>query len=769
VPFILAAALIAAGYYAYQWWSTPVAPTVTGAQVPVRRATIAQTVTTSGTTVSTRQAKLNFASGGRIKDVLVKLGDQVTVGQPIAILEPAPLEFRVDSARSALRQAEIRVQQLRESATPEDVAAAQRSFDAAQAKYQELAAGPAAGDVEAAQSQVASAVANLNSAIARLDIVVGGPKADELSAARSQVEAARTSYESAQAKLDQLKAGPKADEVATARSQLENAKESVRSSQAKLDLLVKGGTAADSASAERDVRNAQSTYDSAVAKLADLQQGPEKADVRQAKADLDAAVAALKVAEAKYKNDRDQRNNSNSSSSSSSSSSDDTSSNRFAGGSDVSNATLRADKALVDSAKAKVEASQSAYARTLQGPKPGEIATAQTAVDTAKGNLDAAKARLIQLKVPNPFEVEQAKAAVDQAKSTQRAAEVRLEVLLAGAVQADLITAQGTVDSARAQHEAARDKLNQLMAGPTSADVRSARAGVESAQAGLDSARIKLDQVRAGAKPAEIEAAQASVAAAQAQLASKTGSIRASELALAMENVKTAESGLRQAEYDLQNATLTAPIPGVVAAINANPGEQAGSGATNQNTTNVQQSALVTIIDPREVRVDANVDEVDVAKLTVGKPAEVSFEAVQNRRFRGQVVAVSPSGVSAQGVVTYPVSINLQVPPELTLPSGLTASVIVQIEQRQDVLVVPSRAIRRQGREQTVEVVVGSGTEVRNVRPGLSNDQLTEITEGLRENDVVVVPGTTTAPVRTGGGGPGGGFGGVPNVKPGGR
>jgi len=668
MALLLVASALVAAYL--RWWA-PTTPAVQGTQVPVRTGTITQSVTTSGSTVSTRQAKLNFATSGRIRDVYVKLGDRVIAGQPIASLDTAPLEVKLDSARSAVRSAELKVQQLKEAATPEEIAAAQAAFGAAQAKYYEVAAGPEAADVQAAESQVSQAVAT---------------------------------YQSAVAKLETLQAGSKPEDVAAARSQVDTAGENVKSAQAKLDLLIGGGTAADVTAAEAQVRTAQASLESANQKLADLLRGPDAADVRAAQSNLEAARASVRQAEAKVKAD--------------------TQANPPA-----TSAAIKADQAAVDSAEAKVKAAQADLDKAREGPKSGDIAAAQAALDTAQASLDSAKAKLIGLKVPNAQDVAQARAALESAKAGLRSAEAKLVAVLAP---------------------------------PTDTDVAAAQAAVDSASVGVTSAQAKLSQVRAGAKPSEIEAASSSIAAAQAQLASKTQGPKEADLALALEGVQAAELGVRQAQLDLDNAILTAPFDGVVAAINANPGEQASAGATNVNTQNVQLTALVTLVDPSEVRVDANVDEVDVAKLAVGKPAEVSFEAVPDRRFRGQVVAVSPSGSNQQGVVTYPVSINIQVPADVSLPAGLTASATILANQRQGVLVVPTRAIRRQGQNQTVDVLVNSKPESRNVRAGLSNDQLTEIVEGLADAEVVVVPGTSTAPVRTNPGG-------QPVFKPGGR
>ncbi|MGE3910348.1 MAG: efflux RND transporter periplasmic adaptor subunit, partial [Chloroflexota bacterium] len=433
-----------------------------------------------------------------------------------------------------------------------------------------------------------------------------------------------------------------------------------------------------------------------------------------------------------------------------------------------SSAQKRADEAALDAAKLKVKAAESDLQLVMAGPKPAEIAAAQSSVDQARGNLQTAVAKLSQLRNPDPRDVQQAQSTVESAKASLRSAEAKLAVLKEGPTQADLVAAQGAVDSARKSYEAAQVKVEQLMGGPLETDVRAARAGLESARSSVNSARAKLEELTAGAKPSEIQAAQASLASAQSNLASTTHGAKETDLLVAMEQVNVAELNLKQAQLDLEDSVMLSPIDGVVAAINGNPGEVVGSGATNQTQSGTSTSIFVTLVDPSAVRVDANVDEVDVAKLSVGKPAEVTFDALPDRRFRGQVAAVAPSGNSTSGVVTYPIAINIQIPDDVTLPSGLTASVSITINRKTDVIVVPSRAVRRQGREQVVEVVSGTGTEMRPVTVGLSNDQQTEIAEGLSEGDTVVVPGTGTAPVRTGGGGipgAGGGFTG----KPGGR
>jgi RND family efflux transporter MFP subunit len=184
--------------------------------------------------------------------------------------------------------------------------------------------------------------------------------------------------------------------------------------------------------------------------------------------------------------------------------------------------------------------------------------------------------------------------------------------------------------------------------------------------------------------------------------------------------------------------------------VSGNPGENTPSGTTG----------FITLVDPSAVRIDVTVDETDVAKVAVGKPAALTFDALPGRPFRGSVIAVAPSGTLSQGVVTYPVSLSIDTRNQV-LPAGLTASATITIDEKNDVLVVPLRGVRRQGRDQVVEVVGDDGKSVTTtVKTGVQNDQLVEITDGLQEGQQIMVQGTTTRAPNAGPGGapvPGGG------------
>jgi len=190
-----------------------------------------------------------------------------------------------------------------------------------------------------------------------------------------------------------------------------------------------------------------------------------------------------------------------------------------------------------------------------------------------------------------------------------------------------------------------------------------------------------------------------------------------------------------------------APFDGIIASVTGNPGETAPAGTTG----------FMTLIDPREVRVDVTVDETDVAKIAVGKTANITFDALPGRTFRGKVISIAPNGTLTQGVVNYPVSISIDTRNQV-LPGGMTASATITIDEKNDVLVVPNRAVRRSGRDQVVDVVGADGKPLpRTVKTGVQNDQFVEISEGLSEGEQIIIASTTTRVPNVGGpGGPSG-------------
>ena len=149
-------------------------------------------------------------------------------------------------------------------------------------------------------------------------------------------------------------------------------------------------------------------------------------------------------------------------------------------------------------------------------------------------------------------------------------------------------------------------------------------------------------------------------------------------------NLISAQAQLNRALINLKYCTITAPISGMVIARNVQVG--------NMVIASFNSPILFTIAyDLKKMQVQADVDEADIGQLKVGQQAKFTVDAYPNDIFKGIVTQVRRQPVMVQNVVNYVVII--EVPnPDLKLMPGLTANSNISIEERKNVLKVPTNA-----------------------------------------------------------------------------
>ncbi len=249
----------------------------------------------------------------------------------------------------------------------------------------------------------------------------------------------------------------------------------------------------------------------------------------------------------------------------------------------------------------------------------------------------------------------------------------------------------------------AQQTLDALIAGADSNQIRVARASVAVAQADLDAAKQSLADVLAAADDKDVEVLRQKVAAAENELA--------------------------DAKEGLGGTTLLAPIAGIVTTVDMVEGDPASGG----------QSGSITITDRSVVEIAGTVDEIDVLSISVGVLAAVSLTALPDQTLRGTVSEIgSPN--NNQGVVTFPVSITVEVPEGLELREGLSATASVVISQQLDVLRVPTSAINGSFLAPFVRVSNNGKVVERPVELGSSDDFWVIVTAGLTDGEEVVMP-----------------------------
>lgn len=392
----------------------------------------------------------------------------------------------------------------------------------------------------------------------------------------------------------------------------------------------------------------------------------------------------------------------------------------------------------VAAAKAAYESALAKYSDLARGPTDSEIKAAEQAVANAQAALQKAETELSTLKAgPDADQVRLAELELERARNSLWATQIDRDGIKGNPLIPDYQknAADARVAAAETAVTQARVNLEIKKKGPTPEQISAAEKNASSARAALQAAEAKLAELRAKPNQPDLLAAQSALASARAQLALKTRGATAEELALGEEAIKQAQAAVQQAELDLKNAVITAPFDGVVGSVGASVGEQISAGA-----------AMFTLVDPKAVRVDVSVAEIDVGKVAVGKPAQVTFDALPGQRLPGKVVAIGPTATVQQGVVSYLVSIAVEAE-DVSLPPGLTASASIIFDQKDGALMVPNRAVRTEGRNRVVEVLVGDKTETRPIQIGMSNEQFTEVVDGLSEGEQVVIkPTSSTMP-----------------------
>ena len=214
----------------------------------------------------------------------------------------------------------------------------------------------------------------------------------------------------------------------------------------------------------------------------------------------------------------------------------------------------------------------------------------------------------------------------------------------------------------------------------------------------------------------------------------------------ARQSVASSQESVRKAETNLGYATITSPIDGVVLSKSVEEGQTVAASFNTPELFTIAQ-------DLTNMRVIADIDEADIGGVKEGQRVSFTVDAFPDDKFEGSVTQVRQQATTSSNVVTYEVVISAP-NNDLKLKPGLTANVTIFTMEKDNILALPSKALRftpnealLKGDQQIADVeapakvwtLEGNTFKAHRVETGVSNGMMTEIVSGVKEGTEILV------------------------------
>lgn len=351
-----------------------------------------------------------------------------------------------------------------------------------------------------------------------------------------------------------------------------------------------------------------------------------------------------------------------------------------------------------------LEIAKAQLALTTKGPSEEEVSAAEAALESANASLDDIEAGA------SWRDKQLSKLSIDQAKNS-------------------LWGAQGSRDAIKGQPFADGGQVTQ------------AEASVANAELAVEMAELQYAKLFEEPMEGTLAAARAQIAQAESSLARLRSMPSDEDVALAEAQVRQAQLGVDMARKRLDDVNLESPAAGTLVVWDLYVNDMLSPGVP-----------LGTLLDDSHYYVELSIDETEIAQIRVGQRAHIVLDAYMDDTIEGTVVEIETVGVNMAGIVAYGVKVELNAT-DLELKPQMTAGVDIVVDRREDVVLVPNRALRRDSKGKYVEVLKLAVPSKVYIETGVSSEAMTEVLSGLEPGQEVI----TSRPQSNVFGGPFGG------------
>ena len=677
--------------------------------IPVRLDSLLSEISINGSVAFSNKKDMTFGSSGFVNEILVSEGEVVSEGQPLARLDPES----VANLSRAIAQANLDHKDVLDALT-----------DAKQPSLQTAEAEAAAANAALELHNAREALSNLLS-----------PKAEDIANSEAALADAELEVQTAQDALDDL-LNPKPETLATAEDAAAQARVELRDAELALD---NDASAANDnlAIAERDLavarmnldalngsnrlKTARDTHDDKRQDYANViykWTGVKATDEDLAMTPTDLFAALNFIPEQVY--DRNYP--------------------LFTDGRIADNPDTRWNELKVFGWTAlyprsnliEAECDQYTYSPIRQSNTSsanGEFCI-QRDMRNAYDALVSASNDLSSTEAEYDGSLAAAKEALTRAEKAHTDAQETLDRLTEGSIGAAQL--QARYDKAQADYNASVRNLDELK-NPDAAEVETKRKRLALAQAKRDAAADTLNTL-INPYAEEVAARRGQLALAQARLDDANNAFRRlndrreMQVALQEAAVAAAQAKIDGEKRRYDDSTLKAPWDGYIASIPVEEGEEIEP-----------FKVILTVVNTGIVQIEGSVDEIDVLSLQRDAAASVTLDALPDRELQGIVGSVSSTASNQQGVVTFDVKIDVNIPDDVTLQEGLSAVAKVGISEERGLL-IPTQAVQYGDVGAYVRVMSEDEAIVEQpVTLGSSDGFFAIVESGLSEGDRIVM------------------------------
>ena len=303
----------------------------------------------------------------------------------------------------------------------------------------------------------------------------------------------------------------------------------------------------------------------------------------------------------------------------------------------------------------------------------------------------------------------------------------------------DKVDLEAQVREAKATRDGEAANLQAAIAAEAKAKIEAANPELEFARRDFVRAQELFNQKIASQQQLDDASRAHEVAKNRQQLLDASVQTASAQVEQARARVAAAKAALDRAEETLRYATIRAPFSGIVLTRPTEVGDAVSS------ILNLGSAAtlIMTLGDVSSVYIKGDFDEADIGKADCGQRVRTKVESFPNESFEGVVKRIAPMGKDLNNVTTFEVRVSI-LNPQGRLRVHMTANAEIVLEEHKNVLLVPEAALvyekDKKVSVQRLAPETRQGWSKTPVKTGISNGQRTEVLEGLKEGDKLVLP-----------------------------